>query len=78
MMNYDYGLASTICSSAGSFIGTLIIQRIIEKTKRVSLLVIVLGAVIGISTLLIPTYTLYTTIQQLNEGKSIWKFNSPC
>ena len=78
MMNYDYGLASTICSSAGSFIGTLIIQRIIEKTKRVSLLVIVLGAVLGISTLLIPSYTLYTTIQQLNEGKSIWKFNSPC
>jgi len=78
MMNYDYGLASTICSSIGSFFGTLIIQRIVEKTKRVSLLVLVLGAVLGVSTLLIPSYTLYTTIEQLRDGKDIWVFNSPC
>ncbi len=77
-MNFDYGFACTISSSVGSFLGTLIIQRIVEKTKRVSFLVLVLGVVLGVSTLLIPSYTLYTTIQQLNEGKNIWKFNSPC
>lgn len=77
-MNYEFGLASTICSSIGSFFGTLIIQRIIEKTKRFSYLVLILGGVLCISTLLIPAYTFYTTIQDLNEGKNIWIFNSPC
>jgi uncharacterized membrane protein YfcA len=78
MMNYDFGLACTICASVGSFVGTLIIQRIVERTKRVSFIVIVLGGVLGVSTLLIPSYTLYTTIQQLNAGKNIWNFSSPC
>jgi uncharacterized membrane protein YfcA len=78
MMNFDFGLACTISSSVGSFFGTLIIQRIIEKTKRISYLVIVLGGVLGVSTLLIPSYTLFTIIQSLNEGKNIWNFNSPC
>jgi len=34
MMNYNYGLACVIMSSIGSFIGTIIVQKILKKNKK--------------------------------------------
>ena len=77
-MNFDFGIACTMASTIGSFIGTILIQKLILKTKRNSYLVIVLGAVLGVSTILIPIHTLMQLIEKIQEGKSIWSFNQPC
>jgi len=77
-MNFDYGLACTISSSLGSLIGTLLIQMILEKTKRNSYLIYVLGIVLGLSTLLIPTQTLIDLIKDIENKRDIWSFNNPC
>jgi uncharacterized membrane protein YfcA len=78
MMNLDYGIACTIASTIGSFIGTILIQRLIRMTKRNSYLVFTLAAVLGISTIFIPAHTLMQLVEQINEGRSIGTFNSPC
>jgi uncharacterized membrane protein YfcA len=78
MMNLDFGIACTIASTIGSYVGTVLIQKLIEKTKRSSYIIFSLGVVLGLSTLLIPGHTLINIIQQVEEGKSIWNFNTPC
>jgi hypothetical protein len=78
MMNFDFGIACTIASTVGSFIGTLLIQKLLEKTGRNSYIIFALGGVLGISTILIPIHTLMQLIDQVSEGKSIWSFNKPC
>ena len=77
-MNFDYGIACTITSSIGSFIGTIVIQKILHATKRNSFLIYVLGSVLGISTIMIPAHTFMQMLKQIEEGKNIWNFNSPC
>lgn len=77
-MNFEYGLACTIASSLGSFIGTILIQKILDKTKRNSYLIYVLGIVLGISTLLIPTQTFFDLFHDIQNKRDIWRFNSPC
>ena len=78
MMNYEYGVACVICSSLGSIMGNIIINRIIQKTKKMSILIYVLGIVIGLSTIVIPLQTIMDIYNDLQEGKDIMKFNSPC
>lgn len=78
MMNLDFGIACTIASTIGSYIGTVLIQKLIKITKRSSYIIFALGVVLGLSTLFIPTHTLWNIMQQIKEGKSIWTFNSPC
>ena len=78
MMNLDYGIACTFASTIGSFIGTVLIQKLLQKTKRNSYLVFTLASVLGISTIFIPAHTLMQLVEQISEGKNIWVFNNPC
>jgi uncharacterized membrane protein YfcA len=78
MMNFKYGWVCTILSTFGSYVGTLLIQKYLEKTKRHSVLVFILAFVLGISTLFIPGHTLIQLTKQIREGVDIWDFKSPC
>jgi uncharacterized membrane protein YfcA len=78
MMNLDYGLVCTIASTIGSFIGTIVIQRIIKRTKKNSYLIFALTIVLGISTIVIPAHTFLKMVDDISKGKSIWSFNTPC
>lgn len=78
MMNLDYGIACTIMSSVGSFIGTILIQKMIQKTGRNSFIIMALALVLGVSTVLIPAHTFLKILDQIKSGQSIWTFNSPC
>jgi uncharacterized membrane protein YfcA len=78
MMNFDYGLVCTVLSTFGSFVGTYVIQKYLEKTKKNSVLVFVLAAVLGISTIFIPFHTLTQMSKQISTGQNIWEFHSPC
>lgn len=78
MMNLDFGIACTIMSSIGSFIGTVLIQKLIQKTGRNSYIIFALALVLGVSTLMIPAHTFMKIIDQIQSGKSIWTFQKPC
>ncbi len=77
-MNVDYGTACTIASTIGSFLGTIIIQRLIQKTGKNSYLIYALGIGLGLSMFLIPYQTTIDLIKDLENKKNIWVFNSPC
>jgi hypothetical protein len=77
-MKYDYGFACVICSSLGSILGNIIIQRIIQKTKKISFLIYILSLVLGLSTIVIPLQTLIDILNDLNDGKNIMLFKVPC
>jgi uncharacterized membrane protein YfcA len=78
MMNFNYGFACTICSTLGSLIGTLAIQKLLKKTGRPSILIFALGIVLGFSTILVPWDTSMKIIQKTNAGIDIWAINSAC
>ena len=67
-----------IFSTIGSCMGTYFIQKLIEKTGRVSILIFSLAVVLGISTLLIPSHTLIQTLEKVKKGVNIWEIKSPC
>lgn len=77
-MNLDYGSACTVSSTIGSFFGTIIIQRLIQKTKRNSYLIYALGIGLGLSMFLIPYQTLIDLLKDFENKKNIWIFGSPC
>jgi uncharacterized membrane protein YfcA len=78
MMNVDYGSACTVSSTIGSFLGTIIIQRLIQRTKRNSYLIYALGIGLGLSMFLIPYQTYIDLSKDFENKKNIWVFNSPC
>ena len=78
MMNFKYGFICTICSTVGSLIGTLAIQKLLKRTGRPSILIFSLAIVLAISTVLIPWETSNKIKQKLSVGIDIWGFNSAC
>ena len=78
MMNLKYGIACTIASTIGSFFGTVIIQKIIRKTKKNSYLIFALGFGLLFSGILIPIQTILDFIRDIKRNKNVWSFNSPC
>ena len=78
MMNFKYGLVCTLFSTIGSYMGTVIIQRLVERTKRSSILIFSLALVLGISTIFIPSHTFIQIYNKMNQGINIWIFESPC
>lgn len=79
MMRMDYGVVFVIVSSVGSFLGTIIIQKILAKTGRYSYLIFTLTFTLLISAILIPGESIHTFIKTFNAKKqSIFTFHSPC
>ncbi len=78
MINLKYGLICMIFSTIGSCLGTYLIQKLVENTGRISILIISLATVLGVSTLLIPLHTLIQTMNSINKGIDIWELKSPC
>lgn len=78
MMNFNYGFVCTIASTVGSYFGTIVIQKLVKDTGRVSVLIFALSAVLGVSTIFIPGHTLAKLIEDINNRKSVVDFNSPC
>lgn len=77
MMKLDYAFACTLASTVGSFLGTLLIQRLVQKTGRYSYLIFTLVIVLGISTVMIPGEALVNLIENIGD-LNVLKFNSPC
>jgi uncharacterized membrane protein YfcA len=77
-MNFHYGLVCTILSTIGSYIGTVAIQRLLEKTGRASMLIFSMALVEAVSSICIPLHAYYEMNREMRFGKNIWNFSSPC
>ncbi len=77
-MNYEYGIFCVISSVIGSFVGTILIQKLIEKTERASMIVFLLFIVMLFSTVLIPINTFMQMRTLVKDGYSIWEFSRLC
>ena len=77
-MNFHYGLICTVCSTIGSYAGTIVIQRLLEKTGRASILIFSMALVEGVSSICIPLHAFFEIRRELGRGADIWSFNSPC
>jgi uncharacterized membrane protein YfcA len=77
-MNFHYGLICTVCSTLGSYVGTIAIQRLIEKTGRASMLIFSMAFVEGVSSIAIPLHAFFEIKRGYSQGLDIWNFNSPC
>lgn len=75
MLNVNYGIILVFASSIGSYFGTIVIQRLVHDSRRPSFIIFALGLVLGLSTLLIPSYTFYKI---LNKAEGIWSFGNIC
>ena len=78
MMNYEYACMSIIFSILGSYIGTKIIHHYFKQTGRESLLIFALVFVIGSSALILPLCSILSTINDVERGIDVFRFNSPC
>lgn len=78
MMNYEYALISIVFSIIGSYVGTKVIHYYFHKTGRESLLIFALVLVIGSSALILPISSIISTINDINKGVEVLRFNSPC
>jgi hypothetical protein len=77
-MNYEYALTCVIASSLGSIAGNIIINGILKKSNKLSILIYVLGTVSLLSTIVIPLQSLLEILKDINQGKNIMIFNNPC
>ena len=77
-MNFHYGFVCTICSTLGSYAGTIAIQRLLEKTGRASILIFSMALVEAVSSICIPTHAFFEMRRGISQGLDIWSFSSPC
>jgi uncharacterized membrane protein YfcA len=77
-MNFHYGFVCTICSTLGSYLGTIAIQRLINKTGRASILIFSMALVEAISSVCIPMHAYFEMRRGVSQGADIWSFSSPC
>ena len=78
MMNYQYAFVSIIFSILGSYVGTKVIHHYFTKSGRQSLLIFALVLVIGASALILPISSIISTVDDIEKGMEIFRFNSPC
>ena len=78
-LNYNYGMFLMFFSILGSLTGTYFIFKLVEKTKRNSILIFVLGFVMALSSVSIPFHSFknITKFQDLNYY-GLLTFKSPC
>ena len=77
-MNYKFGLACVVATSIGSLIGTIVIQRLIKRTGRNSIIILLLSIVLGISFIVIPIHTIFHILEMTDKGINIWQFEALC
>jgi hypothetical protein len=77
-LNYEYGIANALASCLGSIVGNLVKNKLINDKKYLSVLIYILGIVLGLSAIFLPLNIFINIINDIKKGKNIMKFNSPC
>ena len=74
----DYAGMLALVAFVGSLTGVLGISRIVKKLGRPSLLVLMLGFVLGVAMFLVPIYTLIDIIKKEKAGKGDYALKPYC
>jgi hypothetical protein len=77
-MDFQFGVWLSIWSSMGILSGITLVNKLMKKYKRQSILVFILVAVLMMSALLVPIQTGIDTVEYMQKGIDIWKMNSIC
>lgn len=77
-LNTHYAVYFALFIVGGSVLGVCLLQRVIERTGRQSIIVFILCAVMLVASLIIPAFAVPRTISRSEEGTRIWEFRSPC
>ena len=77
-LNQEFALWLGFWSIIGIIGGIKMVESLIKKYNRQSIIVFILCSVLGISAILVPFFNGMEVMQQLDEGKDIWKFTSIC
>ncbi len=77
-LNLKYGIFLTVSSTVGSYIGTYLIQKLLDRTGRASILIFTMAVVEAISSVCIPLHTYTVMLKNIENNVDIWKFGTPC
>jgi hypothetical protein len=77
-MSTRFALWIGFWSGIGIYIFLAIIGAVIKKYKRPSLVVFFLGAVIALSSILVPALNTQHLVATYNKGQNIWAFGQLC
>ena len=77
-LNQEFALWLGFWSIIGIIGGIVMVNSLIKKYNRQSIIVFILCLVLGISAILVPIFNGLEVWQQLQDGKDVWKFTSIC
>ncbi len=77
-LNWSFAIWLALFTVTGSILGLKIVKKLIEKTGRVSILVLLLGAVIMLPAIVIPVNATFTVVDNLKQGVNVLAFKGLC
>ena len=77
-LNKEYALWLGFWSAIGIIAGIYIVEKLIKKYSRQSIIVFIMCLVRGISAILVPIFNGLEVWRHIEEGKDIWNFTSIC
>lgn len=77
-LNKEYALWLGFWSAIGIIAGIYIVEKLIKKYSRQSIIVFIMCLVLGISAILVPIFNGLEVWRHIEEGKDIWNFTSIC
>ena len=78
MLNIQYGIICIIFSALGSYCGTYLVNKYVQKTGKQSFIVLILFSVVIISAIVLPLSSLLNIIDDYKKGYNIFEFESLC
>ena len=77
-LNEEFALWLGFWSIIGIIGGIVLVDSLIKKYNRQSIIVFILCSVLALSAVLVPLFNGLEVLQKIHEGKDVWKFTSIC
>jgi uncharacterized membrane protein YfcA len=65
-------------SIIGTIFGIIVVNRVVKRTGKQSIVVLLLVTLIYASLVAMPAEGIYNIVKELDDGKSIFAFKNPC
>ena len=78
MLNFGFALWLSAFVMIGSVFGLLKMNAFIQKSGRASILVVLLAAIMGIATIVMPLSGALRIVENSQKGYNIWQFDTAC